>query len=93
MWDTATRIPFDPALLTERSNTAARFRLMALLLERPGISMDELNGMHLPGLFANLRCFHSAGLIRTSTTPPRFFERDTRVYPVCDGTGDGTAPA
>lgn len=93
MWDTATRIPFDPALLTERSDAAARMRLMALLLERPGISMDELHRMRLPGLFADLRSFHRAGLIRTSTTPPRFFERQTRVYPMCDGTGDGTAPA
>ncbi|MDR6612216.1 hypothetical protein [Leifsonia sp. 1010] len=93
MWDTAKRIPFDPELLTERSDPAARIRLMALLLERPGISVDELHRMRLPGLFADLRSFHRAGLIRVSTTPPRFFERETRVYPVCDGTGDGTAPA
>jgi len=93
MWDTATRIPFDPALMTERSGTAARIRLLALLTERPGITMDELSGMQLPGLFADLRCFLRAGLIRTSTTPPRLFERETRIYPVCDGAPDGVAPA
>jgi hypothetical protein len=43
--------------------------------------VDELYALGLPGLFAGLRSFHTAGLIRTDTEPPHFFERATRVYP------------
>ena len=82
MWDTTARIPFDASLLSDRSDPAARDRLLALIAGHPGITVDELHGMRLPGLFADLRSFHRAGRIRTDTTPPRFFERATRVYSV-----------
>lgn len=82
MWDTTTRIPFDASLLTERGGAEARDQLLRLITSRPGIGMDELHGMRLPGLFAGLRSLHRAGLIRTDTTPPRFFERGTRIFPV-----------
>jgi hypothetical protein len=81
MWDTEARVPFDPSLLTRRSDAAARERLLVLIREQPGITVDELHALGLPGLFADLRAFHREGLIRASTTPPRFFERETRVYP------------
>lgn len=86
MWDTTTRIPFDAVLLTDRGGAEARDQLLRLIASRPGIGMDELNGMRLPGLFASLRSLHRAGLIRTDTTPPRFFERGTRVFPADGGT-------
>ncbi len=85
MWDTATRVPFDLALLTERGGAEARAQLLRLVTARPGISVDELHRMRLPGLFADLRALHRAGLIRTSSTPPRFFERSTCVFPVDGG--------
>lgn len=85
MWDTTTRIPFDASLLTERGGAEARAELMRLIASRPGIGMDELHGMRLPGLFAGLRALYRAGLIRTDTAPPRFFERGTRVFPADGG--------
>lgn len=85
MWDTTTRLPFDATLLTERGGAEARSQLLRLIASRPGIRMDEVHGMRLPGLFASLRSLHSAGLIRTDSTPPRFFERSTRVYPAEGG--------
>jgi hypothetical protein len=84
MWDTKARIPFDASLLTERSDPAARDRLLALIAERPGITVEELHSLRLPGLFADLRAFHRDGAIRTSTEPPRFFERSTRIYRALD---------
>jgi hypothetical protein len=81
MWDTTTRIPFDAALLTERGGAEARAQLLRLIGSRPGIGIDELHGMRLPGLFADLRALHRAGLISADTEPPRFFERGTRIFP------------
>lgn len=81
MWDTTTRIPFDASLLTERSDVQGRAHLLQTIAARPGITVDELNDMRLPGLFADLRSFHRAGIIHASTIPPRFFERATRVFP------------
>lgn len=81
MWDTTTRVPFDPTLLTARSDAEGRARLLALIGDRPGITVDELHRMRLPGLFADLRSFHRDGLIRTAAASPRFFERATQVYP------------
>ncbi|WP_374007993.1 hypothetical protein [Leifsonia sp. LS-T14] len=80
MWDTTVRVPFDASLLTGRSDAVGRSRLLDLIAVSPGITVDELHGMGLPGLFADLRALHRAGLIRTDATPPRFFERATRVY-------------
>ncbi|RDV44350.1 hypothetical protein DOE76_13290 [Leifsonia sp. ku-ls] len=88
MWDTTTRIPFDAVLLTERGGAESRAQLLRLIASRPGISMDELHGMRLPGLFAGLRSLHRAGLICTDSATPRFFERGTRVFPV-DGGSSG----
>jgi hypothetical protein len=42
--------------------------------------VDELHAMRFPGLFAALRSLHRAGVVRTDTSVPRFFERATRVY-------------
>lgn len=81
MWDTRARIPFDPSLLTERSTPDERARLLSLIAQRPGITVEELHGMRTPGLFADLRSLHRAGVIRTEPAEPRFFERSTRVYP------------
>ena len=86
MWDTEARVPFDLSLLSDHHDAGARDRLLALIRERPGISVDELHALHLPGLFAHLRAFHREGLIHASTTPPRFFERETRVYPAAEPT-------
>ena len=80
MWDTMDCIPFEASLLSDRDDTATRERLLALIAGRPGITVDELHALHFPGLFADLRSFHRAGLIRTDTAAPRFFERATRVY-------------
>lgn len=88
MWDTTARIPFDVSLLSERGDAGDRERLLHLIGSRPGISVDELHVMRLPGLFADLRALHRSGLIRASSTPPRFFERSTCVYPA-----DGVASA
>ncbi|WP_431220246.1 hypothetical protein [Leifsonia xyli] len=84
MWDTARRIPFDASLLAERSSPATRARLLQTIARRPGITVDELHAMHLPGLFADLRSFHRAGIIHANDPAPRFYERATRVYPFAD---------
>jgi len=81
MWDTKARIPFEPSLLTERSTPVERARLLSLIVERPGIAVEELHWMRIPGLFAALRSLHRASLIRTDPAQPRFFERATRIYP------------
>ena len=80
MWDTTVRVPFDASLITDRSDARGRARLLELIAASPGITVDELHGMQLPGLFADLRALHREGSIRTDPTPPRFFERATRVY-------------
>ncbi|MDR6973072.1 hypothetical protein [Leifsonia shinshuensis] len=81
MWDTTTRVPFSASLLGERSDADGRRRLLALIAECPGITVDELAALGLPSLFSDLRSFHRDGLIATEPSPPRFFERATRVYP------------
>ncbi|WP_285114047.1 hypothetical protein [Leifsonia sp. fls2-241-R2A-40a] len=81
MWDTTTRIPFEASLLSERSDIKGRASLLRTIAAHPGITVDELNDLRLPGLFADLRSLHRAGVIHASTTPPRFFERTTRVFP------------
>ena len=80
MWDTAVRIPFDSSVLTARSDASGQNRLRALIADVPGITVDELHALGLPGLFADLRALHRDGLITASTEPPRFFERATQVY-------------
>lgn len=80
MWDTAVRIPFDASLLDGRGDASARDRLRTLIADVPGITVDELHTLGLPGLFANLRALYRNGLISASTEPPRFFERATRVW-------------
>ncbi|MFP3464237.1 hypothetical protein [Leifsonia sp. SIMBA_070] len=82
MWDTTARVPFSETLLTERGDDAARARLLALITQCPGITVDELHLLGLPGLFADLRCLHRTGHVEADPTPPRFFERATRLYPV-----------
>lgn len=82
MWDTKARIPFDPTLLTDRSDAVARDRLLAFIAGHPGVTVEELHATRHPGLFADLRAFHRDGLIRASSTPPRFFERGTRIFHV-----------
>lgn len=80
MWDTDVRIPFDASLLTDRGDATGRHRLRTLIAEVPGITVDELHALGLPGLFADLRALHRDGAITASAEPPRFFERATRVY-------------
>jgi len=80
MWDTVVRIPFDASLLTDRGDASGRDRLRTLIAGVPGITVDELHALGLPGLFANLRSLYRDGSIAASAEPPRFFERATRVY-------------
>jgi hypothetical protein len=80
MWDTTARIPFEASLLSDRGDAETRGRLLELIADQPGITVDELHALRFRGLFADLRSFHRAGLIRTDTSAPRFFERATRVY-------------
>jgi hypothetical protein len=80
MWDTRTRIPFDMTLVREHPDPDDRATLLATIAAEPGVTVDDLYARRLPGLFADLRSLYSAGLLRASTTPPRFFERATRLY-------------
>jgi hypothetical protein len=81
MWDTTTRIPFEGRLLIERSDSGGAARLLDAVRAAPGISVEELHGMRLAGLFADLRALQRDGRIRTVPAASRFFERATRVYP------------
>ena len=80
MWDTAVRIPVDACLLTGGSEPDGRDRLLTLIGSVPGITVDELHALGLPGLFAHLRALPRDGV---NTRPPAgapFSHRATKVF-------------